>query len=199
MDNSTISSLIKIGLKHSIAQAFLIFSGSLVIISILWSKEYVNLAFFTLFYALIAHYLTALRKHESLGRYAVGNNKDQVVLFTIIYISLFTWWSTGAWSILLKLGQIKWCPLFPECLPILSSYALIISLILITIWILQFFCNMLDAWQQPDRQQQEAENNFYKTECSCRNCDNVVKVSIPKGVKINDYPCPNCGVITLKK
>ena len=75
---SNISEIIKIGLSHSIAQAFLIFSGILVIISIL-KEEYIFVSFLTLFYALINFKLEALRKHESLGRYAVGSNFQQTV------------------------------------------------------------------------------------------------------------------------
>lgn len=92
---NTIAEVVKYGLSHSIAQAFLIFSGVLVIASVRQANDYIPVSFFTLFYALIAHYLTALRKHESLGRYAVGSDHLQSIRFTITYISYFVWWTTG--------------------------------------------------------------------------------------------------------
>ena len=131
--------IIKVGLQHSIAQAFLIFSGLLVVISMLWMREYIGITFFTLFYALIAHYLTALRRHESLGEYAVGKNRGQIILFTLVNIFLFVWWSTGIWSMLFNFGTIKFCsPLSPD-LPCVSFYAMTITLVLLAIWIGIFF------------------------------------------------------------
>lgn len=187
--------IIKEGLHHSIAQAFLIFSGLLVVISMLWAKEYVGIAFFTLFYALIAHYLTALRRHESLGQYAVGKHKEQIVLFTLINIFLFVWWSTGAWAMLFNLGQIKFCfPLSME-FTCLSFYAIIVALILLVIWTSIFFYKIFRGNQQQGKNEVE----FYKVNRSCKNCDEKIEVNIPKGVSFENYPCSNCGVTALEK
>ena len=51
---------------HSTARAFLIFSGIFLIFSIGYAKEYTLIAFFTFFYALIAHRIVVLRKEEKL-------------------------------------------------------------------------------------------------------------------------------------
>lgn len=188
--------IIKLGLRHSIAQAFLIFSGFLVVISMLWAKEYINVVFFTLFYALIVHYLTALRRHESLGKYAVGNDKLQILLFTLIYIFLFAWWAIGVWSMLFNLGPIKWCYPISIALPCVSFYAFALGLILMIVWLVRFFCKMF--CEKPQQEMRE-EKDTYKVNRSCKNCDSKVDVNIPKGVSFENYPCPKCGVIALEK
>jgi DNA-directed RNA polymerase subunit RPC12/RpoP len=39
----------------------------------------------------------------------------------------------------------------------------------------------------------------YKTEATCKNCDFSGEVGIPKGAKIEDCDCPNCGCKNLVK
>lgn len=187
--------IINVGLQHSIAQAFLIFSGLLVVISMLWAKEYIGIVFFTLFYALIAHYLTALRRHESLGQYAVGKHKEQIILFILLNIFLFVWWSTGTWAMLFNLGPIKFCSPPSLDLPCVSSYAITVALILLAIWTSIFFYKIFRG----DQQQGKEEIESYKVNRSCKNCDNKIEVDIPKGVSFGNYPCPNCGVTALEK
>ena len=40
----------------------------------------------------------------------------------------------------------------------------------------------------------EAYNIGFK----CRNCGETGSLNIPKGTKVEDIPCPNCGVKTLE-
>lgn len=134
----TIAKVVKLGLEHSIAQTFLVFSGILVIVSI-WSAENNVLAsFLTLFYALVAHSLTAIRKHESLGKYFVGNDKWQVIWFTISYALYFLWWSTGIWAMLSNTSTLN-LPYISITLANLSLYALLVGLTTTAILFLRFF------------------------------------------------------------
>ena len=138
-----IADMTKFGLKHSTAQGLLIFSGILVIVSILSAGNYVFVSFFTLFYALIAHYLTVLRKHESLGEYFVGNDKWQVIWFTLSYILYFLWWSTGVWALLDKVNTLNLLNLISISFSNLSFYILSISLIVTVILFIRFFKKLL--------------------------------------------------------
>jgi transcription elongation factor Elf1 len=38
----------------------------------------------------------------------------------------------------------------------------------------------------------------YSTEFVCRNCDETGSIVLPKGTKLEDVPCPNCGCKTLE-
>jgi len=69
--------------NHSSARALLIFASVFVLVSIVYAKEYVQIAFLTFFYAFVAHLLTTLRKDESLGSSFVGPDPWQVVWFTL--------------------------------------------------------------------------------------------------------------------
>lgn len=97
---SIIPELIKLGLGNSIAQAFLLFSWALLALSITTSSPFISVIFFTVFYAFIAHFFTALRRHGSLGEKFVGGDEWQTVLFTVAYAFYFVWWSTGIWALL---------------------------------------------------------------------------------------------------
>lgn len=196
--------IIKFGLQHSTAQAFLIFSGFLVVVSMLWAKEYINIVFFTLFYALIVHYLTALRRHESLGRYAVGSDHKQGIRFTVIYISYFIWWVIGVGIILLSTSNsvIK---LFEFFLPRLymSDILLFILLfigigiffapfIMTIVWLRRTFAN---KWKV-----EKYLCGNYKAKYICKNCGGEEKeVEIPKKRPYWDHPCPDCGLYELEK
>lgn len=125
-------------LEHSIAQTFLVFSAVLVTVSIWSADNNILVSFFTLFYALITHSLTALRKHESLGQYFVGNDKWQVIWFTISYGLYFLWWSTGVWALLNNTSLLN-LPFISILLSNLSIYILIVSLITTGILFLRFF------------------------------------------------------------
>lgn len=38
----------------------------------------------------------------------------------------------------------------------------------------------------------------YSIEFVCRNCGTIGSVEIPKGTKLEDFPCPNCKCKTLE-
>ena len=126
--------VVKKALDHSIAQAFLVFSGILVVVSIT-EERYIFVSFLTLFYALLNFKIEALRKHESLGEYAVGKDRLQIILFTLTLITLFIWWATGVWSLLYNLSWQKWYDLITPSWPMVSSYFLIVSIILMVVWL----------------------------------------------------------------
>lgn len=189
MKADSIATLTKLGLEHSIAQAFLIFSGALVIVSVWSAEQYVLVSFFTLFYALIAHSLTALRKHESLGEYFVGSSKSKTILFTISYILYFVWWTTGTWTLLNSM-----CILNLLCLHskhfvdiTLLSFSLGLS---ITIFMLLWF--FLDLPKQD-------KNGFYTVKRLCKNCDSNIEVKIQKGVPFERHSCPTCSIAAFSK
>lgn len=134
--------IIKSTLKHSVTQTFLVFSGVLVIISIWSTENNVLVSFFTLFYALITHSLTSLRKHESLGESFVGGDKGQVILLTISYALYFLWWSTGVWAMLSN-GSTLDLPYISISLANLSLYALLVGLATTAVLFLRFFKKLL--------------------------------------------------------
>ena len=39
----------------------------------------------------------------------------------------------------------------------------------------------------------------YKAKVYCKNCDLNQEIDIPKGVKIDETACPNCGTTELEK
>ena len=137
-----IADVAKSTLEHSIAQTFFAFSGILVIISIWTASNYVPLSFFTLFYAFIAHVLTALRRHESLGKYFVGNDKWQIVWFTLSYIAFFVWWSTGTWSLLNEARVLNLYDFMVISFSTLSFWAFAFSIIFCVILFIRFFTKL---------------------------------------------------------
>ena len=44
-----------------------------------------------------------------------------------------------------------------------------------------------------------AENETYSIAVECSNCDFNGKTDIPKGVSVEEHPCPNCGNANLSK
>jgi len=184
-----LTELVGVGFKHSVAQAFLIFSGILVLFSLSKESKFIFVSFFTLFYALIAHYLTSLRRHESLGQYAVGANKYQIILFTLTYIAFFVWWATGVWSLLSDSSSARDCLAAKVSfnMACVSGGALIAGSLFMSVWILGFFCRL-----------PKAKGCTYRVRRCCTNCgyqnDNV---EITTGVPSETYPCPKCGVATL--
>lgn len=192
-----ISKVVEYGLAHSVAQAFLIFSGVLVIVSVWQANNYVAISFFTLFYALTAHYLTALRKHESLGRYAVGSNHQQSILFTTIYISYFVWWATGV-GVLLSIPFI----FIPDKILLFNIWFQYV-LIFIGIWAFTapFIMTIIWLWRMFNNKKQ-VEKDFkdkYKARYSCKNCDFEGRVEILQRRPHWDHPCPECGLYELFK
>lgn len=181
--------VIKEGLKHSSAQGLLIFSGILVIFSI-WSHSppsIVATSFFTLFYAIIVHSLTSLRKHESLGKYFVGDSKIQTLWFTVSYFMFLAWWSVGAWALLSRpIGLNKICNKFDAVVSGVPLLLLFLALFFTLLLFCGFFYRLLNS-------------GTYEVLRYCRNCDWSGKIKIPKGTKFKDHPCQECGVSALRR
>lgn len=194
--------IIKLGLQHSTAQAFLIFSGVLVLISLSKPKELILVSFWTLFYAMIAHYLTSLRKHESLGRYAVGSDHQQSIRFTTIYISYFVWWATGVGVILLGLSRFAngWIEFF---LSVNINLQYLLSFIGTGIFIAPFIMTMVWLFRMFNNKKKVEKNltGDYELELLCKHCDSILKdkVKITQKRPIWDHPCPKCGLYELEK
>ena len=83
--------------KSSTAEAFLTFSGIFVIIAI-YANHYIELAFFTLFYAIIAHRIRVISKLET-SEHAM-KRKCAMILYFFIDFSLLITWMTGSILIL---------------------------------------------------------------------------------------------------
>ncbi|TSC91900.1 MAG: hypothetical protein CEN90_15 [Parcubacteria group bacterium Licking1014_17] len=183
--------IVKDALGHSIAQTFLIFSGILVIFSLSRSPILIIISFSTLIYALIAHYLTAVRRHESLGRYAIGNN-PQAILFTITFILFFVWWVA---KIMGYFMYFRYPPAYGflshTWLLIISMVALIIAIIFFILWFICIFYNK-------HRTGKNLKIN-YRVRCFCKNCDFNGKTKIPLKRPLKDHPCPWCGSYALVK
>ncbi len=203
----TIAEVMKEGLKHSIAQVFLVFSGILVIISFLNGNEMlIRIGFWTLFYGMIAHYLKSLSKHETLGRYAAGYEHKQVILFSRVYLYFLISWAVGTAVILLIFSNFATSLL--EFLLNVNTYLfyllflivfglLFVPLILMAIWLRRMFKN-----------KSEVEKNLvgnYKMELICKHCgfefkkDKTNRVTILKKRPIWDQPCPRCGLYELNR
>ena len=73
--------------SHSTSRAFLVFSSILLIFSIGYAKEYSLIAFWTFFYALIAHKFVVIRKLEDWSKYLVGNTLGAILYFFLDWIS----------------------------------------------------------------------------------------------------------------
>jgi len=201
----TFAELIKTGLAHSIAQTFLIFSGALVAVSLIWAKEFVLVSFFTLFYALINFKIEGIRRHESLGRYAVGSYLGQSILFTLISISYFVWWIMLVTTILINIvpvDDINFITILGShyqtyvLLPAIGSFVIkfipITALILTILWLI---CMFYKKWIS-----EKDIGGTYKAKYICKNCGGEEKeVEIPKKIPHWDYPCPDCGLYELKK
>lgn len=185
----------KEGLKHSIAQAFLILSGILVVASVWVAKDYVFVSFFTLFYALINFKMETLRRHESLGRYAVGSDHLQSIRFTTTSIFHFMWWTTGVGAILLSPCNFVNAPFEYSSITIglffISAVSFAAAFVMTVIWLWRMFDN-----------KRKVEKNFwnvYETKYSCKNCNFKGKVRIPQKRPFWDQPCPICGLYELKR
>ena len=193
-----ISKIIKEGLKHTIAQAFLLFSGVLVIVSVWAAKDYIFVSFFTLFYALINFKMEALRRHETLGRYAVGNDHGQNILFTVTSIFHFMWWAIGVGIILLSLCDFVNKSV--NCFAVTIDFFCALFLISIIIFLAAFIMTMIWLWRMfyNKRKVEKDYKGDYETKYSCKNCDFEGKVKIPQKRPFHDQPCPQCGLYELK-
>ncbi|MDO8611036.1 MAG: hypothetical protein Q7R95_10955 [bacterium] len=187
-----LSDLIKVGLLHSIAQAFLIFSGALVIVSVWNNNDYIPLSYFTLFYAFINFKIEAIRRHPSMGNYGMRTIWG-TIFYTLISWSLLIWWIIGV-------------SIINNNLDLLFNYkhryfyVSLGCLILIFIWMMIIFYEKrknknLSIKVSTEVSTKENKSDYYEIGCVCKNCDLDEKLYIKKGVKINDAICSNCGVI----
>jgi len=109
-DNKIVE-IIKFGLQHSIALAFLIFSGIFIIFSIKFEVEkYILIAFFTFFYALLAYRIRVISKKEVWGDYAVGDNFGALLYFLTEWL-FFIGWIVGS---VLLLNDVQLFDLFSD-------------------------------------------------------------------------------------
>ncbi|KKU18009.1 MAG: hypothetical protein UX27_C0023G0002 [Candidatus Azambacteria bacterium GW2011_GWA2_45_90] len=90
--------------EHSTARAFLVFSSIFLIFSIGYAKEYVLIAFFTFFYALVAHRIVVFRKTPKWGDNAVRTWFGALLYFLLDW-SLFVGWIIGT---MILLVEIHW-------------------------------------------------------------------------------------------
>lgn len=199
-EESQITDLVKEGLAHSIAQAFLIFSGALVIVSV-WQYRYVSLSFFTLFYALINFKIEAIRKLPSLGNYGMRDNWG-AVLYALASWLLLAWWIIGS-AFLLKLvdktfiDKILDFSLFFDWRFICSNLW-IFSLML---WMGLIFNRKKEennsaffSEKGSSVQDSKDSDKYYYVKCCCENCDLDGELRIPKRIKVVDVICPKCKI-----
>lgn len=179
-------------LDHSFAQAFLVFAGIFTVsVSLVDNPQnqvhLIKLALFTLFYAVVIHAITAIKRHETLGRHAVGNNLGRVVLFTAISLLYTAAWVTGSWGILLN-----------EKLSPLSLILLVTGIILTTIW---FFIIFYYFWKDKESciKSSRKDKSTYEFLYRCKNCDSHGTVWVEKGKPHHDHTCPNCCLYELEK
>ncbi len=183
-----LSDLIHMGLLHSIAQGFLIFSGAFVIFSVVENSCYVLLSFFTLFYGLLNFKIEAIRKHPSLGNYGMRDNFG-AILYTITSLSLLFSWIVGS-SLLLNFEFLN---------------NRIVFLIFGLIWLISFLWWIcLIFYRKTEKNNSvlniELNKNFYSVDCVCDNCDLHKSIEIKKRIKVEDVICPKCGIAQqLKK
>lgn len=192
-----LSDLIKYALAHSIAQAFLIFSGVLVIVSVWKNNSYIFLSFFTLFYALINFKIEAIRKHPPLGNYVMRDNLGAGI-YTMISWSLLIWWITG---VMFLLNCVSLVDMFLK-IQYYSFYLTAIWFLFLVFWMLLIFYRKKKGKNSEPKEGElkEKPNDFYKVECNCENCDLNRHVNMPKGIKVTDLICPECGIAQqLKK
>lgn len=213
--DNTIYGIFKNTLAHSSDQVFAIFSGILVISSLQTkSCTLILVGFLTLIYALIAHRLTALRKHEELGDYAAGKDNIQIKLFTTIYHLYFVWWSTGVAIILLDAYYPKFEHLLPytpfqiniDLLKNTHVFVLAVNIVLTIGWFCNLFykkCREENKWKKEyDKENKDSRtpNGYYDVELFCKNCGKEkIKENIPKGVKFENHRCPKCKVKALAR
>lgn len=86
-----VKKIIEFCFKHSTARAFLIFSGVLVIFSMIYAKEFIPVGFFTLFYAFVVYKISVLRKAEVWGNYAVGDTLGALLYFVVDFLFFVSW------------------------------------------------------------------------------------------------------------
>jgi len=179
-------------LDHSFAQAFLIFAG-IFTVSIVFVDNPQNqmllmkLALFTLFYAVIMHFITTIRKHPDWGRHAVGSGFKRGILFTVIFLLYTAAWITGLWNILLNEN--------PSSISLILSAA---AIILTAIWLVIMFCCF---WKDKRDCIKESKENkdTYEFAYRCKNCEDSGSVNIKRGKPYHDQICPNCCLYELKK
>jgi len=214
-NDKSIYGILRDALAHSSDQVFAIFSGILVIYSLKTGLHELILAgFLTLIYALIAHKLTVLRKHEELGDYAVGRDNIQIILFTAIYHLYFVWWVTGIAIILLGVYYSEFEHLLPcvlvrvnmDLLKNIYVYVLAINIVLTIIWCCNLFYKKYKENKEWGKEYDKENKNSkikgcYETEeLFCKNCgEEKIKERIPKGMKFENYRCPRCKVKALAK
>jgi len=179
MKKTQLSDLIAIGLLHSIAQGFLIFSGALVIVSIWNNNTYIS------FYALFNFKIEAIRKHPSLGNYGMRDIFG-VILYTTTSLSLLLLWIVGS-VLLLNFEFSK------------KDYIFLISGLLLIIWLISFLWWIgLIFYRKTEKSNSaidtELNKTFYEVVCICDNCDLHESVKIKNGIKVGDIICPKCGI-----
>lgn len=180
--------IVKKGLEHSIAQTFLIFSSIFVIAS-LWAPLHIFfVAILTLFYAIINSRIEALRKHESLGRYAVGSYHYQSIRFTVISFVHLGWWIVGVALILLSSSDLL--PIPNNVLVVIIIAIFLAAVLMTAIWLWRLF-------DYKEKAEQHLAGN-YKLKLICRHCDYEGEVTIPQKRPTWDHPCPKCGLYDLE-
>lgn len=187
-----IRKIIEFGFEHSTARAFLIFSGIFVIFSIGYAKEYTSIAFFTFFYAFIVYRIVILRKTEIWGDYAVGDNFGALLYFLIEWL-FFIGWIAG---LVLLLTDVNLVNLFGDYRHIFLSKFFVVVLTLASTtfvaWIVLIYWRKIGHEKIKCGQRNEAK--CYEVECCCKNCDLNKKVKIPKKMRVENFPCPECEV-----
>lgn len=174
------------GWEHSTARFLLLLSSVFVLLALYkftdvqWLPQ---VGFLTLYCALAYYWLTTLRKHESLGKYAVGPHRGQVLLFTLISIFLFLFWVSSTWAIIANTNNK---------IDLISHLSLCLGVVSFAAWLIFFFWYLL-----------RGQNNLginkddYQVSVWCRNCCKSHETNIFKGYRIPEAKCPNCGTESL--
>lgn len=199
MNSDTSKTFVKMimgAMDYSSAHALLIFSGALVITSILKAPDYILLSFFALFFALINHNLRVIRKSEDLGDYAVGNNLG-LILYTIISWLLLIWWVAG--TIFLLTGTDLVYLFFTEYRFILWPVSLwtvfAAALAVFLLWMVIIFSLKINREKNTCAKGDALK--CYNVRRFCKNCDFSGQIEIPKESRFQNHPCPQCQLTTL--
>lgn len=103
-ERNSVAEVFLFGLKHSVAQAFFVFSVALMLVAMWKATEYLFFSVYTLFYAVLNFKIEAIRKSPDLQDYAVGKKSGKwgATLYSTISLLLLLGWVVGSTLILVN-------------------------------------------------------------------------------------------------
>lgn len=200
----SLSGVLRSAMDSSTSLLVLVFSGILVVLWI-WRGGAMEskvgfVIFYTFLYALTNHYLSVFSKVEGIRAYSRASLNFW--LFGVVFWLLFSVWVVGTINIFLNKDSASPKDFLGDYVLNSLFYFNILKALLLffLIWLFTTFC----CWARSKGVSEEDERTkgtaYYEIEAVCRNCAQFLGlVEIPRGLKVESFSCPRCGVTALTR